>query len=235
MEKKTLIAGAVATAITVGTFGVATAATSSHSTKAVSTKTTRPSISGVAANAAPMANGVNPMKTILDGLVTKGTITAAQESAIIAAFDAARPVGGHEGGPDGDMDRGGYGPDGGANFAAEQSTILTTLGIDAATLNAGLTAGKSLATIAGSKTQALIDALVALENKEIDAAVTAGQLTAAQATTEKANTVARVTARVNATPGQPGMGMGRGRHGHGPGWAPGSTGTTGTNAPQANG
>jgi hypothetical protein len=233
MKKKSLIAGAIVTAVTVGTFGVASAATSSHSAKAVASSstsakavatTTRPSIGGVA-----NVNGVNPLKAVLDGLVTKGTITAAQETAIIAAFDAARPAGG----PGGDMDRGGHGPMGGANNAAEQSTILSTLGIDAATLKAGITAGKSLATIAGSKTQALIDALVALENKEIDAAVTAGQLTAAQATTEKANTVARVTARVNATPGQPGMGMGRGGrgHGHGPAGAPG----TGTTAPSTNG
>jgi hypothetical protein len=181
MKKKSLIAGAIVTAVTVGTFGVASAATSSHSAKAVASSstsakavatTTRPSIGGVA-----NVNGVNPLKAVLDGLVTKGTITAAQETAIIAAFDAARPAGGPAGGPDGDMNRGGHGPMGGANNAAEQSTILSTLGIDAATLNAGLTAGKSLATIAGSKTQALIDALVALENKEIDAAVTAGQLT----------------------------------------------------------
>jgi hypothetical protein len=130
------------------------------------------------------------------------------------------------------MGRGGHGPEGAANSAAEDAAILSTLGIDAATLKADRAAGKSLATIAGSKTQALIDALVALENKEIDAAVTAGQLTAAQATTQKANTVARVTAHVNATPGQGGFGgMGRGGHGHGPAGAPG----TGTTAPSTNG
>jgi hypothetical protein len=220
MKKSSLVAGAVAAAVTVGSFGVASAATTSHSAKSVATTTTRPSIGGMA-----NANGVNPFKSVLDALVTKGTITAAQETAIIAALDAAKPAGG----PDGGFGRGGHGPEGAANHAAEDAAILSTLGIDAATLNAARAAGKSLATIAGSKTQALIDALVALENKEIDAAVTAGQLTAAQATTQKANTVARVTAHVNATPGQGGFG-GRG-HGHGPAGAPG----TGTTAPSTNG
>ena len=229
MKKTSLVAGAIAAAVTVGSFGVASAATSSHSAKSVATTTTRPSIGGMA-----NANGVNPLKSVLDALVTKGTITAAQESAIIAAFDAAKPAL-PNGGPAGGMGRGGHGPEGAANNAAEDAAILSTLGIDAATLKADRVAGKSLATIAGSKTQALIDALVALENKEIDAAVAAGQLTAAQATTQKANTVARVTAHVNATPGQGGFGgmggMGRGGHGHGPAGAPG----TGTTAPSTNG
>ena len=233
MKKSSLVAGAVAAAVTVGSFGVASAATSSHSTKSVATTTTRPSIGGMA-----NANGVNPLKSVLDGLVTKGTITAAQETAIIAAFDAAKPAKPAlpNGGPAGGM--GGHGPLGGPNNVAEDAAILSTLGIDAATLKADRAAGKSLATIAGSKTQALIDALVALENKEIDAAVTAGQLTAAQATTQKANTVARVTAHVNATPGQGGFagmgGMGRGGRGHGPAGAPGAT-TPGTTAPSTNG
>ena len=232
MKKTSLVAGAIAAAVTVGSFGVASAATTSHSAKSVATTTTRPSIGGMA-----NANGVNPLKSVLDALVTKGTITAAQETAIIAAFDAAKPAKPAlpNGGPAGGMGRGGHGPEGAANNAAEDAAVLSTLGIDAATLKADRVAGKSLATIAGSKTQALIDALVALENKEIDAAVTAGQLTAAQATTQKANTVARVTAHVNATPGQGGFGgmggMGRGGHGHGPAGAPG----TGTTAPSTNG
>jgi nitrogenase subunit NifH len=228
MKKTSLVAGAVAAAVTVGSFGVASAATTSHSAKSVATTATRPSIGGMA-----NANGVNPLKSVLDALVTKGTITAAQESAIIAAFDAAKPAL-PNGGPAGGMGRGGRVPEGATNSAAEDAAILSTLGIDAATLKADRVAGKSLATIAGPKTQALIDALVALENKEIDAALAAGQLTAAQATTQKTNTVARVTAHVNATPGKPGMGMGGmgwGGHGHGPAGAPG----TGTTAPSTNG
>jgi len=79
-----------------------------------------------------------------------------------------------------------------------------------------LAAGESLATIAGAKKDALIAALVAEESKQIDAAVTAGKLTAAQATTLKADLTAHVTAEVNAT----GMGRmggmgGKGGRGHG--------------------
>ena len=83
--------------------------------------------------------------------------------------------------------------------------ITDALGIDEATLKARIEAGESLATIAGAKKDALITALVAFETKKIDAAVVAGKLTAAQATTVKANLKDRVTAHVEATRG-PGKG-----------------------------
>jgi len=206
-KKSSLVASGLVAAITVGSFGVASASTSSHVTlSSKSVASARPTIGG--ANA---VSGANPFKTVLDGLVTKGTITQAQEDAIIAAFNAAKPAGDNDGpGAVG-------GPMGGPNQAAEQNAILSTLGITATALQADLAAGKSLATIAGTKTQALITALVAVENSEIDAAVTAGRLTSAQATTEKAGVLARVTADVNATPGEGGMGRGMGRgHGMGP-------------------
>ena len=210
MNKKTsLVAGALVAAVTVGSFGVANAAATKSVKTVKSVAAAKPTLGG--AN----AMGANPLKGILDGLVTKATITQAQEDAIIAAFTAAQPVAGTRG-----PGMGGMGAETAAQQAAEQATVLSVLGIDAATLQAAKTAGKSLATIAGTKTQALIDALVALENKEIDAAVTAGKLSAAQATTQKANTVTRVTAHVDATPRQAGvggMGMGRmGGHGRGP-------------------
>lgn len=206
-RKSSAIVAAVIASVTVGSLTTAHAAPSKS---AKNFAVTKPTIGGAQAT-----TGANPMKSALDALVSKGTITQAQADAIVAAFQAAKPAR-PAGGPDAGMR--------GADKAAAQSTILATLGIDAATLKAAHDAGKSLATLAGSKTQALIDALVALENKEIDAAVTAGKLTAAQAVTAKANTVARVTAHVNGTPGQPGQpgqpgmgGMGhKGGHGHGP-------------------
>ena len=210
-KKSSLVAGGLVAAITVGSLGVASAASSHSTPSAKSVATTRPTIGG--ANA---FSGTNSFKTILDGLVTKGTITQAQEDAIIAALAAAKPTMG-AGGPGGPGGFGGYrgGPMGGPNQAAEENVILSTLGITAATLQSDRAAGQSLATIAGAKTQALITALVAAENSEIDAAVTAGRLSAAQATTEKSGVLARVTAEVNATPGQRGaFGGGRGR-GHG--------------------
>jgi len=84
-------------------------------------------------------------------------------------------------------------------------------------LFARLAAGDSLATIAGAKKDALIAALVADETKQIDAAVAAGKLTAAQATTIKADLTAHVTAEVNATGPMGGFGGPMGGHGHGHG------------------
>jgi hypothetical protein len=83
---------------------------------------------------------------------------------------------------------------------ADKLTIVSsTLGIDSTTVLTRLKAGETLAAIAGTKKDALIAALVADETKKIDAAVTAGKLTAAQATTLKSGLVAHVTAEVEAT------------------------------------
>lgn len=143
---------------------------------------------------------------ILADLVKKGTISQAVSDAITAAFPVGPKAGGHGMGV-GPMND---------DRAAEQALIASTLGIDVATLQSKLAAGNSLATIAGDKKAALIAALVAYETKEIDAAVAAGRITAAQATTIKADLTARVTARVEAVRGQGGMGMGgHGRGGHG--------------------
>ena len=85
------------------------------------------------------------------------------------------------------------------NTAARQAIITSTLGITAAYLQTARQAGKSLATIAGTKTAALITALVNYDSTQIDAAVTAGKLTSAQATTMKANLTTLVTKEVNNT------------------------------------
>jgi polyhydroxyalkanoate synthesis regulator phasin len=189
-SKKKVIAIAITTvALTAGSFGIADAASKSKVTK---TKYTQTSTTKGIAN--PMANGFagpgQELNSVLAALVTKGTITQAQADAITAAYVAAEsaahandPMRGPKGGP---LD--------------DKITIVTsTLGIDSATLISRLKAGETLATIAGAKKAALISALVADETKKIDAAVTAGKLTAAQATELKANLTAHVTAEVEAT------------------------------------
>jgi hypothetical protein len=96
--------------------------------------------------------------------------------------------------------------------------ISTTVGLDTATVTTRIKAGESLAAIAGAKKDALVAALVADHNKRIDAAVTAGTLTAAQATLLKANVTAHVTKLVEATPAplfRGGKGGERGERGHG--------------------
>lgn len=157
------------------------------------------------------AVGVPPqVATVLSGLVTKGTINQAQADAITAALTAAAPAK-----PFKQMGRGmGIG---GMNSAAHEAVITSTLGITAADLKAARVAGKSLATLAGDKKAALITALVNFETTEIDTAVTAGKMTAAQATTAKAGLSARVTAQVEKVPGAMVGAMGKG---HGKGMKP---------------
>ena len=224
MKKATLVVAAVTTMVSLGTAGVASASTPAKVQKA-SVKTVS------------QMNGVDPITSVLATLVANGTITAAQSTAITNALAAARtaapkptinggPANGQPGfgGPRG----GGFGgPRGGAIAPQDQTVILSTLGITAATLQSDLQAGQSLATIAGTKTQALISALVAAQTTAINAQVTTGKLTQAQATTLISGLTARVTSEVNEVPG-------KGFRGHGPaapltGTAPTTPSTTGSN------
>lgn len=203
--KKKVVAIAITTvALTAGSFGVATAA--SKTTKV--SQTTVRTISNP--NAAGKVGRGAELSALLATLVSKGTITQAQADAIVAAHtaadaarDALRPAKDGIKGPFGD----------------KLTVIASTLGTDTTTVLTRLKAGESLATIAGAKKDALIAALVADETKKIDAAVTAGTLTSAQATELKANLVAHVTAEVNATApigGPKGGPMGgKGGKGHG--------------------
>jgi hypothetical protein len=183
-SKKKVFAVAITTvALTAGSFGVANAAQKS-------TKVTRTSISTISnPGQAGKPDRSAELSALLSTLVAKGTITQAQADAIVAAHtsadaarDALRPT---KGALKGDRD-------------AQLTLIASTLGTDTKTVLTRLQAGDSLATIAGAKKDALITALVADETKRIDAAVTAGTITAAQATTLKANLVAHVTDEVNA-------------------------------------
>lgn len=196
-------------ALSVGTVGVASASPSKSNGKSVSVRqtTTRATVSAIAN---PMVGALGKkgdqgagLATVLSTLVKAGTITQAQADAITAAATAARSA--HEANK-------------GANRAAHQALIATTIGKSAAEIQTGLAAGQSLGVIAGDKRAALITALVADHTKKIDAAVTAGKMTAAQATTLKANLTTHVTAQVDAVRPAMGPGMGKGGHkgGHGP-------------------
>lgn len=131
----------------------------------------------------------------LRGLVDKGTITQAQSDEIATALKAAEPRGGHGG-------RGGPGMN-----LTEAAKVLNMSESDLRTA----TATKSLADIAREKNvdvQKVIDALVAAENSRIDADATSGRLTQAEADARKANTVQRVTDKVNSVrPARPDKGF----------------------------
>ena len=145
------------------------------------------------------------LSSLLSGLVSKGTINQSQADAIAKAFADARAAEEANRPTRAEMD---------AHRTSEIAVITSTLGITEDALKTRLQAGDSLATIAGSKKDALIAAVVAFENKEIDARVAAGKLTADQAATFKADVTSRVTDQVNNTRPMGGKGFG-GRGGHG--------------------
>jgi hypothetical protein len=203
MSTKKKVAAIVITtvALTAGTVGISSAASKS---------TTRVSTTRTTAGVAMMQGHGAEVASVLAALVTKGTITQAQADAITAALAAAEsaehandPQGGPKGAPGVGM------PD----PAATLSIITSVTGVDAATIQKRLAAGETLAAIAGAKKDALIAAIVADETKRIDAAVTAGKLTAAQATTLKSTLTAHVTDEVNSTRPVGPMGGGKGERG----------------------
>ena len=211
MSSKKKVAAIVLTtvALTASTVGVSSAASKSNST--------RVSVSHSSSTAVKGPRGIDLAAT-LAALVAKGTITQSQSDAILAAANAAKvaadalkplkPIK--------------------ADPAAMLTLISTTIGIDTATIQKRLAAGETLAAIAGAKKDALIAALVADETKRIDAAVTAGKLTAAQATTLKSTLTAHVTAEVNSTRPMGPKGGDKGDRGHGPKGGPkgGAMGTS---------
>jgi hypothetical protein len=159
---------------------------------------------------------------LLSDLVAKGTITQSQADAIVKAQGDAKALAQANRPTEAEKK---------AHQTAEKAVITSTLGITEATLSTRLKAGESLAAIAGAKKDALIAALVAFETKEIDARVTAGKLTVAQATAVKANLTAMVTEKVNSVKGfgkkGPGKGHGKGGKGGAGGLVvPGTTTTT---------
>ncbi len=197
-SKKTVIAVAITTvALTMGSVGISQAASK---TKVVSTKITRTSANGIANPMAKAGGHAADLAATLSALVAKGTITQAQADAITAAATAAETA-----------KRALKDADHAAKDAervALEALISKTIGVDAATIKTRLAAGESLGAIAGAKKAELISVLVADKTKRIDAAVTAGKLTAAQATTLKAGLTAHVTAEVDQVGGKRGPGMG---------------------------
>ena len=126
--------------------------------------------------------GKDRLGSLLSGLVAKGTITQSQADAIVKAQTDAMAAGKAAM----ETDR-----------AAVDAVVSATLGITTDAIKARLKAGESLATIAGAKKDTLIAAITAEINRQIDAAVVAGKLTAAQGAERKAKTAENVTKRVN--------------------------------------
>ena len=208
-SKKRVIAVAITTvALTVGSVGIGQAASKA---KVVSTKITRTSSNGVANPMAKSGGHAADLAATLSALVAKGTITQAQADAITAAATAAETA-----------KRAAKDAVHAAKDAARvalEALISKTIGVDSATIRTRLAAGESLGVIAGAKKAELIALLVADKTKRIDADVTAGKVTAEQATARKAGLTAHVTAEVDSVGGKRGPGMGhkegKGGRGHG--------------------
>ena len=140
------------------------------------------SVSSTSTAFADSEKGEKRMSSMLSGLVSNGTITQSQADAIIKAAEGMRAA------SKSIRD---------ANRTALDSVITSTLGISLETLTSRLKAGETLSSIAGDKKSALITALAAEINKQIDAALVAGKITADQATAQKGKSVERVTNMVN--------------------------------------
>ena len=134
----------------------------------------------------------------IDAAAKAGTITSAQATQMKAQTTqrVTDMVNGTE------PARGPGGPRGHGAQGEDQQVIATAIGISTTQLQTELTAGKTVAAIAtthGKTAAAVISALVASENAEIDQRAASGQISAAQAAQDKAMTQQRVTDMVNGT------------------------------------
>jgi polyhydroxyalkanoate synthesis regulator phasin len=136
---------------------------------------------------------VNKIKAALDTLVTKGTITQAQEDAILQALKDTTPPARPKApvGPIAPNIR---------SFIGDMTRVATTyLGLSEKDLAVRLRAGKSIADVATSlskSTAELTTLLTNSANEKIDKAVAANRLTADQAVTLKSRIAAEVTSFV---------------------------------------
>jgi hypothetical protein len=168
-------------------------------------------------------------KSHLDQAVTDGKLTAAQAATMLADLKShVDDIVNRTGLPDGGPGRGGPGHDGMGHDGMghgpfDPAVIAEYLGLTQAQLRTQLESGKTLAEVAkaqGKTVAGLEDAIVAAAKTKLDAAVTAGKLTAAQAATMLDDLKSHVDDMVNRTGPPP-----RGPHG-----APGAPATTTTTA-----
>jgi hypothetical protein len=149
-------------------------------------------IDGATAAAAPANSGTDKLKSILDGLVTKGLITVGQADAILAAVKAAEPVR-----DNGTVKR---------VFASLLEESAKYLGLSVGDLKAKLpgTTLKGVAETTAGKSQAgLTVTLQNAVNAAIDKALAEAKLTKEQADKAKADAPAQIKRFVEQTYPQP--------------------------------
>ena len=189
--------------------------------------TTVPSATGSADATAPTPPKDSWVDGALKPLVDAGTITQAQADAVKDALSKARPA-----------FPGGRKPEGrfGGPLGKDPAKIAAALGMTEADLKAGLMSGKTLAQLAtehGKDPAAIAQIIIDDVNARIDAALSAGRITQAQADQMKADAKAHADDIVN---GKAPLGPGRPHRGEfGPGgFGPGEFGPPPTPADDPN-
>jgi len=138
----------------------------------------------------------NAVKHQIDAAVAAGRLTKAQGDALKARIDAGRVpfgLGLGLGGP-------GHHAFGGFGLFGRLDAAATYLGVTKAQLRTQLSSGKTLAQIAKDKNKSvsgLVDAMTASAEKQLQAAVSAGRLTKAQADQISKDLEQRTTDLVN--------------------------------------
>ncbi len=142
------------------------------------------------------------LKAILDAMVLKGTITQAQDDAILQAVAAAEPTPKPK--PNVPNTKPRTTVPSVMSFIGDLTKAASDyLGMDTTALLTQLRGGKSVADVAnglaaqGKNAQGLIDTLTTTANGKLDAAVAANKLTADQAATLKPKIAAEITTFVN--------------------------------------
>ena len=193
--KRKLVAGVVTVAAVAGG-GAAIAATTDNSPTATSSAIVSDAASQLGIQSSTLSAALKKAEEDqVDAQVTAGTLTQAQADAIKAKIEAGTvPLIGFGGGGPG-FGRGGPGGPGGNLDAA-----ATYLGVTSAVLQTDLQGGQTLADVAtaqGKTVDGLVSALVTAAKSDLDAQVTAGNLTAAQETSIESDLTAHITDMVN--------------------------------------
>ena len=156
-----------------------------------------PVIAGPTATLADKDQPKDKLKAALDGLVTKGTISQAQEDAVLQAIKDSAPV--RPSFPPKPVRPIGPSP---MSFVGDLAKAAADyLGMDPKTLLTQLHGGKSVADIAnglpGRNAQGAIDAITKAADARLDAAVTAKKVSADQAAALRPKIATEVAAFVN--------------------------------------
>jgi hypothetical protein len=214
--KRKLVAGVVTVAAVAGG-GAAIAATTDNSPTATSSAIVSDAANQLGIQSSALTAALKTAEeNQIDAQVTAGTLTQAQGDALKAKIEAGTvPLVGFGGGGPG---FGHGGPGGGPGGPlGNLDAAATYLGVTSAVLKTDLQGSQTLAQVAtaqGKTVDGLVSALVTAAKSDLDAQVTAGNLTAAQETSIESDLTVHITDLVNGVRPAGGPGAQNGlRHG----------------------